>query len=183
MKTLAGMTALTGVMAAVAMACNSTDGRPSRSPAPDSTPESGPTTSTGPSVDVPDHSTTVAPPNGTTRIRVTIGEERFEMTLDGSAASQDLIAQLPVTLQMRDHGGVEKTGRLPKPLSLDGQPPGADPDVADVGYYAPSTDLVFYYGDQSYYAGIVVLGRMNQRTATRISQMEGSITATVTVAQ
>lgn len=121
MKTLAGMTALTGVMAAVAMACNSSDGRPSPSQAPDSTPEAG-----------------------TTRIRVTIGEERFEMTLDGSAASQDLIAQLPVTLQMRDHGGVEKTGRLPKPLSWDGQPPGADPDVADVGYYAPSTELVFY---------------------------------------
>src|SRR3954451_11204103 len=108
MKTLVGVTALTRVMAAVAMACNSTDGWPSRSPAPDSTPESVPTTSTGPSVDVPDHSTTVAPPNGTTRIRVTIGEERFEMTLDGSAASQDLIAQLPVTLQMRDHGGVER---------------------------------------------------------------------------
>ena len=38
---------------------------------------------------------------------------------------------------MVDHGGVEKTGPLPSPLSLDGQPDGADPDVGDLGYYAP----------------------------------------------
>ena len=99
------------------------------------------------------------------------------MTLDASAASRDLIEQLPVTLQMQDHGSVEKTGRLAQSLSLEGQPSGADPDVADVGYYAPGNDLVFYYGDQSYYPGIVVLGHMDQGTAQRISNMQGSITA------
>jgi hypothetical protein len=104
------------------------------------------------------------------------------MTLDESAASRDLITQLPATLEMRDHEGVEKTGPLPRPLSLDGQPPGADPDPADVGYYAPGNDLVFYYGDQSYYPGIVILGRMDQGAAERIADMQGSITATVEVA-
>lgn len=103
------------------------------------------------------------------------------MTLDASAASRDLIAQLPVTLQMRDHGSVEKTGRLPRPLSVEGQPEGADPDIADVGYYAPGNDLVLYYGNQTYYPGIVVLGRMGQDAAGRIAAMPGSITVTVTV--
>jgi hypothetical protein len=75
---------------------------------------------------------------------------------------------------MSDHGGVEKTGRLPSPLPLDGQPAGADPDVGDVGYYAPGNDLVLYYGDQSYYDGIVVLGRMQGDAAERIAAMDGS---------
>ena len=60
-------------------------------------------------------------------------------TLTDSAAAGTCIAQLPVTVDMVDHGSVEKTGPLPSPLSLDGQPDGADPDVGDLGYYAPAT--------------------------------------------
>ena len=112
-------------------------------------------------------------------IDITIGAQRFQATLAESAAARDLIAQLPVTLDMVDHGAVEKTGPLPAPLSLDGQPEGADPDVGDVGYYAPGNDLVLYYGDQSYYPGIVALGRLNGDAAQRISGLHGSITATV----
>ena len=92
------------------------------------------------------------------RIEITIGGQRFRAALTESAAARDLMAQLPITIDMVDHGGVEKTGPLPFPLSLEGQPEGADPDVGDVGYYAPGQDLVFYYGDQSYFPGIVVLG-------------------------
>ena len=80
---------------------------------------------------------------------------------------------------MIDHGGVEKTGPLPAPLSLDGQPEGADPDVGDVGYYAPGNDLVLYYGDQSYFPGIVVLGRMEGGAAERLAALHGPVTATV----
>ena len=93
------------------------------------------------------------------KIQITISDQRFPATIFDSAAGRDLLAQLPLTMDMIDHGAVEKTGPLPAPLSLDGQPDGADPDVGDVGYYAPGNDLVFYYGDQSYYPGIVILGR------------------------
>jgi hypothetical protein len=113
------------------------------------------------------------------RIRITIGEQRFDATLSESAATRDLLAQLPVTIDMTDHGQVEKTGPLPSPLSLDGQPDGADPDVGDLGYYAPGNDLVLYYGDQSYFPGIVILGRLEGDAAQRISLLEGSVTATV----
>jgi hypothetical protein len=108
-------------------------------------------------------------------IHITIGDQHFQATLDDSAATRDLAAQLPLTVEMSEHGGVEKTGALPAPLSLDGQPAGADPDVGDVGYYAPGNDLVLYYGDQSYYDGIVVLGRMHDDAAERIANMDGSI--------
>jgi hypothetical protein len=113
------------------------------------------------------------------RVRITVGNERLHATIFDSAAGRDLIAQLPLTIDMTDHGSVEKTGPLPAPLSLDGQPDGADPDVGDVGYYAPGSDLVFYYGDQSYYPGIVIIGRLDGDAASRVADMEGAITATV----
>lgn len=75
-------------------------------------------------------------------------------------AARDLVEQLPLTLSMRDHGGVEKNGSLRTSLSVADDPVGADPEVADLGYYAPANDLVLYYGDQSYYDGIVILGRL-----------------------
>jgi hypothetical protein len=113
------------------------------------------------------------------KIQITIGDQTFAATLQDSPAARDLLAQLPVTVQMTDHGGVEKTGPLPRPLSLEGQPEGADPDVGDVGYYAPGDDLVLYYGDQSYFPGIVVLGRMHGEAAERIANIDGSVTANV----
>ena len=113
------------------------------------------------------------------RIQITIGEQRFHATLSESPAASDLIAQLPLTIDMTDHGQVEKTGPLPSPLSLEGQPDGADPDAGDVGYYAPGNDLVLYYGDQSYFPGIVILGRLDNGAAQRISEFDGPVTATV----
>ena len=68
---------------------------------------------------------------------------------------------VPSQERARSPCAVEETGPLRSPLSLEGQPAGADPDVGDLGYYAPGNDLVLYYGDQSYYAGIVVLGRLD----------------------
>jgi hypothetical protein len=113
------------------------------------------------------------------QITIRIGDQRFTATLDDSAAAQDLLAQLPLTIAMVDHGGVEKTGPLPEPLSLEAQPEGADPDVGDLGYYAPGNDLVLYYGDQSYFPGIVVLGRLEGNAADRIAALDGAVTATV----
>jgi len=156
---------------ATSTATSEAPGEPSRSPSSGSTPS-------------PDRQTGVARTvasiqEDVLKIEITIGDQRFQATLNDSAASRDLLAQLPVTVDMADHGSVEKTGALPAPLSLDGQPDGTDPDVGDIGYYAPGNDLVLYYGDQSYYNGIVVLGRMDGEAADRIADMEGSITVTV----
>ena len=71
------------------------------------------------------------------QIRITIGDERFTATLDDSAATQDLLARLPVTVDMVDHG------------------------------------------DQSYFPGIVVLGRLDGDAPERIAALTGSVTATV----
>ena len=117
----------------------------------------------------PSTPTSESPQEDLIRISITIGEQRFQATLADTPAADDLVAQLPVTLDMVDHGGVEKTGPLPSPLSLDGQPEGADPDVGDLGYYAPGNDLVLYYGDQEYFPGIVILGHLDETAAQLIS--------------
>jgi hypothetical protein len=108
------------------------------------------------------------------RLDLTIGDQHFQATLDDSAAARDLAAQLPLTVQLQDHASVEKTGPLPSPLSLEGQPPGADPAIGDIGYYAPFNNLVLYYGNQSYHDGIVVLGRLHGDAAQRIAAIDGS---------
>lgn len=167
----AGLPALV-MITALGAAC--ADSTPMPAPAPNPATATVPTTS--PSTPRSTHDHTEAHPM---QIQITIGDQQFGATLDDSAAARDLAAQLPVTVDMVDHGGVEKTGPLPSPLSTDGQPEGADPEVGEVGYYAPGNDLVLYYGDQSYFPGIVVLGRLDGDAAGRIADLDGSVTATV----
>jgi hypothetical protein len=141
---------------------------------------SGSTSTTAPAPSTPTRSS--ATQEADMQIEIRIGQERFTAAVDDTPAGRDLLAQLPQTIEMSDHGGVEKTGTLRAPLNLDGQPDGADPDVGDLGYYAPGNDLVLYYGDQSYYPGIVILGRLDDTAASRLAAMAGDITATVTPA-
>ena len=136
-----------------------------------------PTATTRHTTPTPAHSTDLV--EDQMKIVITLGEKRFGAVLRDSAASRDLLRQLPVTVDMVDHGGVEKTGPLPVTALAGGQPEGADPDVGDVGYYAPGNDLVLYYGDQSYYPGIVVLGRLDEGAAAQIADLRGPVTATV----
>src|SRR5215218_2437842 len=159
--------ALSALVGLAATGCAETDiGRP-----PTGASSTGPPSTTGPTDPHSPTPTSENPQDDHMRVTITIGEQRFHATLSDSAAARDLLAQLPVTVDMTDHGGVEKTGALPSPLSLDGQPEGADPDVGDLGYYAPGNDLVLYYGDQSYFTGIVVLGQLDATAAQRISAM------------
>ena len=53
-----------------------------------------------------------------------------------NATSRSLIAQLPLTLIFSDDGRQEKLAPLPRKLSLDDAPPGADPLPREIGYYA-----------------------------------------------
>jgi hypothetical protein len=162
---------LSAAIAMVGAGCG--DAGPSIDTTPPAEPaSSNPTTST-------DTTRNDTPKEDRMKIQITIGEQRFDATLTQSAAARDLVAQLPVTIDMVDHGQVEKTGRLPSPLSLAGQPDGADPDVGDLGYYAPGNDLVLYYGDQSYFPGIVILGQLHGDAAQRISGLDGPISARV----
>jgi hypothetical protein len=94
-----------------------------------------------------------------TTIRITVGGEVITAELADNTTAGDLAAQLPLTLNLRDFNRVEKVAKLPRPLTMEGVPTGDDPEINDLGYYAPSGDLVFYYGDVGYFSGIVRIGR------------------------
>ena len=96
-----------------------------------------------------------------TPIKITIADTAVTARLADNATARDLAAQLPLTLTFKDFNQVEKIATLPRRLSLDGVPAGADPDIGDIGYYTPSGDLVFYYGDVGYWNGIVRIGRFD----------------------
>ena len=96
-----------------------------------------------------------------TPIRISVDDRRITAQLADNPTAQDLADQLPLTLTFRDFNGVEKIAELPRPLTMADVPEGDDPDIADIGYYAPSNDLVLYYGDVGYFDGIVRIGRLN----------------------
>ena len=96
-----------------------------------------------------------------TPIQLRFGDTTLTARLTNNSTALDLLSQLPLTLTFRDFNGVEKIAELPRELSTDGVPPGADPDILDIGYYSPSNNLVLYYGDVGYWDGIVRIGRFD----------------------
>jgi hypothetical protein len=108
----------------------------------------------------------------TTPIVIELQGQRIAGELDGSATSASLLAQLPLTLAFRDHGGQEKLSQLPAPLDLDGAPEGSDAAPLTIGYYAPDQSLVLYYRHVGYFTGIVPIGTYENTDAIE-TQMDG----------
>ncbi len=116
-----------------------------------------------------------------TSIRVIVGDTVLTGRLWDNATARDLIAQLPLTLTFRDFNGVEKIAQLPRKLSMDGVPAGDDPLPRDIGYYAPSGDVVFYYDDVGYFNGIVRIGQFDG-SVDGIVRETGDFTARIELA-
>ncbi len=73
----------------------------------------------------------------TMKLVIRIDGEPISATLEDNAASRDFLALLPLTLTLKDYASTEKVSDLPKRLSTEGAPAGADPDIGDIAYYAP----------------------------------------------
>jgi hypothetical protein len=108
------------------------------------------------------------PITGETQIRVIIGNTTLTGRLWNNATARSLIALLPLTLTFRDAYDQEKLATLPRKLATDGVPPGDSASPLDIGYYAPTGNVVFYYRHVGYFTGIV-----------RIGQFDGSMDAII----
>ena len=170
--------AFTSVAACVASPASSPD------PAPESTqPSPRPTSPSTSSAASPDRATAPASPatpaaSGVTPIRVTVGDQVFSAELYDNPTARDLADQLPLTITVDDLHRLEKTGRLPRTLTTDGVPSGSDPEINEIGYYAPGRNLVLYYGDVGYYTGIIRIGRFQDSIEAIADQPDG-VTVTV----
>lgn len=149
-------------------ACASTDLTPSASTDP-VTPASTVTPLATPTIEE----------SAVTDIRITVGDQTFIAQLADNPTARDLVDQIPLTLQFRDFNGVEKIAKLPRPLTMEGVPAGADPEINDIGYYAPSGDLVLYYGDVGYFNGIVRIGRLDAADMSVIERQPDGFELTI----
>jgi len=114
-----------------------------------------------------------------TTIRISVGGETITGELNDNPTAQDLAGQLPVDVTLSDFNGVEKVGELPRRLTMDGVPAGADPEINDIGYYRPTNGLVFYYGDVGYFTGIVRIGRLSASDMQLLRRQSGSFSITI----
>ena len=96
----------------------------------------------------------------TVKINITIEDTVLPAMLNGSKAAQDFASLLPLSLTLEDYASTEKISDLPKRLSTDGAPPGFDPSVGDIAYYAPWGNLAIFYRDFEYSRGLVSLGKL-----------------------
>lgn len=107
------------------------------------------------------------------RMWMTVGEHRFAITLDDNAASRDLAALLPLTLDMSEHNGNEKFASLPRDLSTDASRPGTIRN-GDVMLYGADTLVVFYKTFNSSYA-YTRLGRIQDSSGLADALGRGSV--------
>lgn len=161
------------VAACVASPASSPDPAPGgeQPPPPPTSPSPWSTPSSDRATDPASPATPAAP--GVTPVRVTVGGQVFSAELYDNPTARDLADQLPLTIWVDDLHGLEKTGRLPRALTTDGVPAGSDPEIDEIGYYAPGRNLVLYYGDVGYYTGIIRIGRFEDTIAAIADQPDG----------
>jgi hypothetical protein len=132
------------------------------SPPPTVVPPTAPASTATPAPPTTAPPTETSPERGDTmRIRITLEDTVLTATLVDSQTTQDFISLLPLTLTLEDYAGTEKISDLPRRLSTEGAPPGSDPSVGDIAYYAPWGNLALYYNDFGYSSGLIILGTMD----------------------
>jgi len=82
---------------------------------------------------------------------MSVGTQRFAVTVEDNLTARALVQLLPVTLEMAELNGNEKHGRLPRSLPVDGMRPGTI-RTGDVLLYGNDTLVVFYQTFRSSYS-------------------------------
>lgn len=127
---------------------------------------------------------TTAAPSPTspgTDIRIILGASVINAQLRDNAPARALTERLPLTLNFSDLNGVEKIARLDAALPMTGMPDSDDPEPGDIGWYAPSGDLVLYYGDVGRWPGIARIGNITG-DLNAIAIQQNDFTATIELA-
>lgn len=115
----------------------------------------------------------------TDQMKITLTAENtvITATLTDSQTSRDFASLLPLTVTLEDYAGTEKISYLPKKLTTAGAPPGSDPSIGDITYYAPWGNLAIFYKDFGYANGLVILGKIDNDI--QALDVPGSLTVTI----
>ena len=94
---------------------------------------------------------------------MTVGEQRFAITLADNAAARTFVTLLPLTLEMSDLNSNEKYASLPGALPTNASKPGTI-HAGDLMLYGTDTLVVFYSTFESTYA-YTRLGRVDDNAS------------------
>lgn len=108
------------------------------------------------------------------RITVSTGGIALVYELNGSRASRDLYAQLPLTVAVEDYGGKEKIFYPPEKLGTADTPLAGKVEAGVLAYYAPWGDVVLFYESFRPARGLYDLGRLVSGTGD-IRDLSGTV--------
>jgi hypothetical protein len=109
------------------------------------------------------------------RIRLTTADTELTATMLDNATARDFLSLLPLTLTLRDFASAEKISDLPRSLSTEGAPTGADPEAGDLTLYAPWGNLAIFYRDAAYADGLVKIGTIDH-DLSHLATFAGDVT-------
>jgi len=94
--------------------------------------------------------------------------------LNDSQAAKDLYAQLPLSIEVENYGGIEKIFYPPKKLTTGATPLVKSARPGTLAYYAPWGDVVMFYGAFGSASGLYELGQAVQG-AEHIKSLSGAM--------
>ena len=111
------------------------------------------------------------------KISLKLQDKTLMATLYDTPTARNFASMLPLTLTLEDYSKTEKISDLPKKLTNEGAPAGADPSVGDIAYYAPWGNLALFYRDFGYSNGLIILGKLD--SGTEALNVPGSVKVTI----
>jgi hypothetical protein len=92
------------------------------------------------------------------KIRVEANGQATVYKLNDSMAAKELVAQLPLSIEVEDYGGLEKIFYPPQKLNTSDTPLVSKAENGTLAYYAPWGDVVLFYKKFGSAAGLYELG-------------------------
>lgn len=96
------------------------------------------------------------------KLQLRLGEQTWDILLEDNPTARDLVALLPLTLDLEDYAATEKIAYLPRRLGTAEAPSGYTPVAGDLAYYAPWGNLAIFHKGFSYSTGLIRLGRIER---------------------
>jgi len=111
-----------------------------------------------------------------TAIEIEGPNQRWTARILGTAAGRDFLAQLPLTLTLKDYADTEKVAGLPRPLTREGAPTSITPRTGDLTSYAPWGNLAIFYKNGRRSPGLIPLGRIDGDVASLATHSSLAVT-------
>lgn len=104
-----------------------------------------------------------------TKLKIKIGKKTLKAHLNNSSAAKAFAKELPKTMKFWTFGGMpEKVADLGHKLPTKGMPRGSRGRKGYIGYWSPDRRIVFYYGNESYWEGIHLIGKFDSKNYAKV---------------